>query len=70
VDLGRLALQPVLDPLTRLVYAASSRDVTDVWVAGEHVVANSELLRLDQEAIAAATEAWGRRLGAGAPGEG
>ena len=38
VDLGRLALQPVLDPLTRLVYAASSRDVTDVWVAGEHVV--------------------------------
>ena len=70
VDLGRLALQPVLDPLTRLVYAASSRDVTDVWVAGEHVVANSELLRLDQQAIAAATEAWGRRLGAGAPGEG
>ncbi len=70
VDLGRLALQPVLDPLTRLVYAASSRDVTDVWVAGEHVVTNSELLRLDRDAIAAAADAWGRRLGAGSPGEG
>jgi 5-methylthioadenosine/S-adenosylhomocysteine deaminase len=69
VDLGRLALQPVLDPLTRLVYAASSRDVTDVWVAGEHVVTNSELLRLDRDAIAAAADAWGRRLGASTPGE-
>jgi 5-methylthioadenosine/S-adenosylhomocysteine deaminase len=67
VDLGRLELQPVLDPLTRLVYAASSRDVTDVWVAGEHLVTNSELLRLDRDAIAAAADNWGRRLGAGAP---
>ena len=64
-----LALQPVLDPLTRLVYAASSHDVTDVWVAGEHVVTNAELLRLDRPSIAAAAEP-GRRLGAGAPGEG
>jgi 5-methylthioadenosine/S-adenosylhomocysteine deaminase len=69
VDLGRLALQPMLDPLTRLVYAASSRDVTDVWVAGEHVVTGSDLLRLDRNAIAAAADAWGRRLGAGALGE-
>ena len=65
VDLGRLEMQPMLDPLTRLVYAASSRDVSDVWVAGEHVVTDSELLRLDGEAIAAAAAAWGRRLGAG-----
>ncbi|HUO67499.1 MAG TPA: amidohydrolase family protein [Gammaproteobacteria bacterium] len=65
VDLGHLELQPVLDPLTRLVYAASSRDVTDVWVAGEHVVTSSALLRLDGEAIAAAAAGWGRRLGAG-----
>jgi 5-methylthioadenosine/S-adenosylhomocysteine deaminase len=69
VDLGRLELQPLLDPLARLVYAASSRDVTDVWVAGEHIVTNSELPRLDRDAIAAAAAAWGRRLGADAQGE-
>jgi 5-methylthioadenosine/S-adenosylhomocysteine deaminase len=69
VDLGRLELQPTLDPLTRLVYAASSRDITDVWVAGEHVVTGSELLRLDRGAIAAAAAVWGRRLDAGALGE-
>jgi len=65
VDLGRLELAPVLDPLARLVYAASSRDVSDVWVAGEHVVTDFELLRLDRDAIAAAAAAWGRRLGEG-----
>jgi 5-methylthioadenosine/S-adenosylhomocysteine deaminase len=65
VDLGRLELQPLLDPLTRLVYAASSRDVTDVWIAGEHVVTSCALLRLDRDAIAAAAAAWSRRIGAG-----
>ena len=43
VDLGGIAHQPVLDPLSQLVYAASRHDVTDVWVAGEHLVANREL---------------------------
>ncbi|HUL81030.1 MAG TPA: amidohydrolase family protein [Gammaproteobacteria bacterium] len=62
VDLGRLAIQPILDPLAQLVYAASSHDVTDVWVAGAHLVANRELVRLDGAAIAAAAEQWGRRV--------
>jgi len=69
VDLGRLTLQPILDPLAQLVYAASSHDVTDVWVAGAHLVANRELVRLDGAAIAAAAEQWGRRL-VGAQGDG
>ena len=67
VDLGRLALQPILDPLAQLVYAASGEDVTDVWIAGAHLVANRELVRLDAAAIAAAAEQWGRRLDPGAP---
>jgi len=66
VDLGRLSLQPILDPLAQLVYAASSQDVTDVWVAGAHLVTNGELVRIDAAAIAAAAEQWGRRLAAGA----
>jgi 5-methylthioadenosine/S-adenosylhomocysteine deaminase len=65
VDLDRLSLQPILDPLAQLVYAASGCDVTDVWVAGAHLVANRELVRLDGAAIAAAAEQWGRRLVAG-----
>jgi len=62
IDLSAVALQPVLDPLSQLVYSASRHDVTDVWVAGEHLVAERELVRLDVAAIGAAAERWGRRL--------
>ena len=60
VDLADLALQPVLDPLSQLVYAASRNDVTDVWVAGEHLVSDRALVRLDVHAIKAAAQRWGR----------
>jgi 5-methylthioadenosine/S-adenosylhomocysteine deaminase len=62
VDLSALEHQPVLDPLSELVYAASRHDVTDVWVAGEHLVADRTLLRLDVAEIRAAAERWGRAL--------
>jgi 5-methylthioadenosine/S-adenosylhomocysteine deaminase len=66
VDLSGIEHQPVLDPLSHLVYSASRHDVSDVWVAGEHLVANRELLRLDGASIGAAAERWGRRLVEGA----
>jgi 5-methylthioadenosine/S-adenosylhomocysteine deaminase len=62
VDLSGIEHQPVLDPLSHLVYSASRHDVSDVWVAGEHLVANGELVRLDGASIGAAAERWGRRL--------
>ena len=62
VDLAGLEHQPLLDPLSQLVYAASRHDVTDVWVAGEHLVARGELVRLDVTPIRAAAERWRRRL--------
>ncbi len=62
VDLSGLEHQPLLDPLSQLVYAASRHDVTDVWVAGEHLVVQREAVRLDLPAIAAAAARWGQRL--------
>jgi 5-methylthioadenosine/S-adenosylhomocysteine deaminase len=62
VDLSRPALRPVLDPLSQLVYAAERSDVSDVWVAGEHLLAGGELVRLDVDAIAATADEWAARL--------
>ena len=62
VDLSELALRPVLDPLSQLVYSAARHNVTDVWVAGEHLLADGRLARLDGEVIGAAADHWGRRL--------
>ncbi len=62
VSLAGIEHQPLLDPVSQLVYAASRHDVTDVWVAGEQLVADRALLRLDAAEICAAAERWGRQL--------
>jgi 5-methylthioadenosine/S-adenosylhomocysteine deaminase len=62
VSLDGLEHQPLLDPLSELVYAASRHDVTDVWVAGEHLVAERALLRLDVAEVRSAAERWHRKL--------
>jgi 5-methylthioadenosine/S-adenosylhomocysteine deaminase len=62
VELSGVEHHPLLDPVSQLVYAASRHDVTDVWVAGEHLVTDRALLRLDVAEICAAADRWGRKL--------
>jgi 5-methylthioadenosine/S-adenosylhomocysteine deaminase len=62
VDLSGLEHQPLLDPLSELVYSVSRHDVTDVWVAGEHLLVQGEMVRIDTFAIAAAAGRWKHRL--------
>ncbi|MFD1426121.1 amidohydrolase [Kroppenstedtia sanguinis] len=51
IDLKGAHLQPVHDPVSHLVYAASREDVQDVFVAGRPLMRNRELLTLDEEKI-------------------
>jgi len=62
VDLSGVEHHPMLDPVSQLVYAASRHDVTDVWIAGEQLVADRALLRLDVADVCAAAERWARQL--------
>ena len=62
VDLSGVEHHPMLDPVSQLVYAASRHDVTDVWIAGEQLVADRTLLRLDAADVCAAAERWARQL--------
>jgi 5-methylthioadenosine/S-adenosylhomocysteine deaminase len=62
VSLGGIEHQPLLDPISQLVYAASRHDVTDVWIAGEQLVADRALLRLDVAEICSVAEHWARQL--------
>jgi 5-methylthioadenosine/S-adenosylhomocysteine deaminase len=51
--------------LSNLVWAAGSRRVRDVWVAGEQVIADGESLRADRAKIQAAARESAARLRAG-----
>ncbi len=65
VDFDRVGSQPVHNPISQLVYASSADQVSDVWVAGRHVVADSELTQADLPSILARCEEWRRRMAAG-----
>jgi 5-methylthioadenosine/S-adenosylhomocysteine deaminase len=62
VSMSDAALQPVLDPVSHLVYSASREHVSDVWIAGEHLLAEGQHTRLDVAEVCAAAGQWGRRI--------
>ncbi len=65
VDLARPATQPVHSPVSQLVYAASRDQVTDVWVAGQHLLHEGRAVLADTDAILGRAAAWGDKLGNG-----
>ncbi|HEX6996033.1 MAG TPA: TRZ/ATZ family hydrolase [Gammaproteobacteria bacterium] len=62
VSMSDAALQPVLDPVSHLVYAASREHVSDVWIAGEHLVADGQHTRLDVAEACDRAARWSMRL--------
>lgn len=62
IDLARPATQPVHCPISQLVYAASRDQVTDVWVAGQHLLREGRALLADGDAILGRAAAWGTKL--------
>jgi 5-methylthioadenosine/S-adenosylhomocysteine deaminase len=55
---------PVQDVATAVVFAASSQQVTDTWVAGRRLLADSRLALLDESAALDRAESWRELLDA------
>ena len=64
LDLRDPDTQPVYQPLSQLVYAASRDQVRHVWVAGRQLVRDGVALTLDREAILTQARDWGARIAA------
>src|SRR5262249_56919578 len=54
--------QPLINPVSNLVYSATGDSVRDVFVAGEHVVAKGRLTKDDEEQPFRGIPAPGARL--------
>jgi 5-methylthioadenosine/S-adenosylhomocysteine deaminase len=63
VDLNMPATQPVYDPLAQLVYSSARDQVSDVWAAGRHLLADREFTHLDWPQVAAGARRWAQTLG-------
>ena len=64
LDLNAPESQPVFNVISQLIYAVSSRQVSDVWVAGRHLLAKGELLTIDLEEVLAKAASWRGKISA------
>ena len=62
IDLSALATQPVYDPASQIVYAASRDQITHVWIAGRPMVRDRALLTIDADAVRANAQRWRQRI--------
>jgi len=62
VDLNVTATQPVYNPISQIVYAASRDQISDVWVAGNALMTDHSLTTLDEEHLIAQAQAWRNRI--------
>ncbi|MGR6035864.1 MAG: TRZ/ATZ family hydrolase [Candidatus Nitrosoglobus sp.] len=62
VDLGGLETQPLYNPISQVVYAASRDKVSDVWIAGQHVIKKRQFTTLDEQLILHQAQTWARRI--------
>jgi len=58
LDMQQIETQPIYDILSQLVYSVSRERVTDVWVAGKHLLKSRALTSLDIRDVAAKTVLW------------
>ena len=64
IDLSHIETQPVFNPVSQLVYAASRHQVSDVWVGGRHVVKDGVLTTLDADPLRQRAQFWHEQLSA------
>ncbi|HVC29094.1 MAG TPA: TRZ/ATZ family hydrolase [Gammaproteobacteria bacterium] len=62
VDMSEPECQPLYNPLSQLVYAASRGQISDVWVAGQHLLRARELTRIDLTDVLGRAQGWHDRL--------
>ncbi len=62
LDLSGPETQPCYDVVSHLVYAAGREQVSHVWVAGDALLEDGELTRIEQRELLERTKSWQKRL--------
>lgn len=58
INLEQIETQPLYDPVSQIVYAASREQITDVWIAGRQLLKSRNLTSLDESEILQCTQQW------------
>jgi len=64
IDFSSLEMQPVYNPVANLVYSSSREQVSDVWVAGKHLLKDRQLTTLNEQEIMLKCQQWNDKIAA------
>ncbi len=62
LHLDNIETQPLYSALSQIVYSAGRHLVTDVWVAGNRILADKQLVRIDEAALLREIRHWQTKL--------
>jgi len=62
IDFNSLELSPVYNPVSHIIYSADREQVTDVWVAGKHLLKERALTTLDEQKIMNKVRVWNDKI--------
>jgi 5-methylthioadenosine/S-adenosylhomocysteine deaminase len=62
IRLDKLQTTPMYDVVSHLIYAASSQQVTHVWVGGRMLLQDKQFLYMDEDEIMDRANDWARRI--------
>lgn len=65
IDLDTIESQPLYDPVSHLIYAASRNQVSDVWVAGKQLLKNRQLTSIEENLVLRKTHDWQEKISHG-----
>ena len=65
INLDQLETQPLFEPVSQIVYAASRQQVTDVWVAGKQLLKQRNLTTININDLKLKIAEWQQRLKTG-----
>jgi len=62
LDYSALELNPVHHPVANLVYSSSREQVSDVWVAGRHLLKDRQLTTLNEQDLINKSQRWSDKI--------
>ena len=62
IHMNTIETQPLFHVISQVVYACGREQVSDVWVAGRHLLKDHHLTTLDEKAILATARQWREKL--------
>lgn len=62
LDYSALELNPVYHPVANLVYSSSREQVSDVWVAGRHLLKDRQLTTLNEQDLIYKSQQWSDKI--------